>query len=150
MQTNNLCDILLKYPIYKNLLKKCRQHPACNIYHQKVTNLFSMSFRTKSEKIINFIYKQNSVIEETVNFMKDFKANGYFGYFMIIIEIYTAQRVDTQTVLKTIQSNQTIWNDFYAKILPHRDKVGSKLGEMSSPDPTQQVIYITSKFLKEN
>ena len=112
IQTNSsgLSDILQKYPIYKSLLTKCKQHPSCNIFHQKVTNLLSTSFRTKSEKIINFIYKENNIIEETVTSMKDFKKNGYFGYFMIIIEIYTAQRVDTETVLHAIESNQRIWN----------------------------------------
>ena len=129
MQNSFLADEIPHYPIYKALLKKCKQYSSCNIYHQRVSNLISISLRTKNEKIINFIFKENNIIEETVLSLADFKKNGYFGYFMMIIETYTTQRIDTPVVNSSIESTATIWNDFYSKTLkPHLEKMTGKCG----------------------
>lgn len=64
--------------------------------------------------------------------MTSFKDNPYFGYFIVIIEIYVTRRVITPIVNQALEIDTEIWNKFYIEILgPHMDKrVKNILGQM--------------------
>lgn len=125
-KNNNLSQVervFTEHLLFRHLLDLCVKYPNCNIFHEKVVGLISAVFRSQNHAIINFIFKQNRIINETLEHTVDPKKNGYFGHFFQIIKTYTGRRINTPTVETCIAQSQNLWQQKYTSVLEAHYKI---------------------------
>ena len=113
-------DGLCKVKVFQKLLRLCDEFQNCNIFHQRVANFFTAVFKTRSERVITSIFLDNNIIRESLTKVKDFKKNGDYWLFIVVIDTFTRMRLPTEVINTDIEQNQGIWDKFYTSVLlPH-------------------------------